>query len=108
MHNPLSIAVCFSPFHSKTAGNTIFTDDIGALRAEVNKLMENGVDKIIALGHSGFVKDREIAAKVNGVDLVVGGHSSTFLYTGILAHDMLRSPFLACIQFTKGQKRYAN
>lgn len=29
---------------------------------------------IIALGHSGFERDKEIAAQCNDVDLVVGGH----------------------------------
>lgn len=38
--------------------------------------------KIIALGHSGFEMDKLIAQKVKGVDVVVGGHSNTFLYTG--------------------------
>lgn len=43
-----------------------------------------GVNKIIALGHSGFTVDKDIARKVRGVDVVVGGHTNTFLYTGIL------------------------
>ena len=37
---------------------------------------------IIALGHSGFEKDKEIAKNVPDLDLVVGGHSNTFLYNG--------------------------
>ena len=41
-----------------------------------------GINKIIALGHSGITKDMEIAAKVRGVDVVIGGHTDTFLYTG--------------------------
>ena len=42
----------------------------------------NGVNIIIALGHSGFKMDQRIAKEVDGVDLVVGGHSNTFLYHG--------------------------
>ncbi|XP_030371338.1 snake venom 5'-nucleotidase-like isoform X2 [Scaptodrosophila lebanonensis] len=41
-----------------------------------------GVNIIIALGHSGYKKDKEIAEKCPEVDIVVGGHSHTFLYTG--------------------------
>lgn len=37
---------------------------------------------IFAVGHSGIKKDVEIAKKVSEVDLVVGGHTDTFLYTG--------------------------
>ena len=42
----------------------------------------NGVNIITALGHSGFKMDQRIAKEVDGVDLVVGGHSNTFLYHG--------------------------
>lgn len=48
----------------------------------MDKLTTLGVNKIIALGHSGFLVDKNIAQKVKGVDVVVGGHSNTFLYTG--------------------------
>ena len=38
--------------------------------------------QIIVLGHGGFTLDKQIASEVAGVDIVVGGHSNTFLYTG--------------------------
>lgn len=44
----------------------------------------NNITKIIAVGHAGFDVDKEIAKKVKGVDIVVGGHTNTFLYTGII------------------------
>ncbi|XP_028997710.1 5'-nucleotidase isoform X2 [Betta splendens] len=59
-----------------------FQDEVSALQPHVDKLLTLGVDKIIALGHSGFTADQEIARRVRGVDLVVGGHTNTFLYTG--------------------------
>lgn len=46
-------------------------------------MKSQGVKTIIALGHSGYEKDQEIAKNCPLVDLVVGGHSHTFLYTGI-------------------------
>uniref|UniRef100_A0A8D3E5W7 5'-nucleotidase n=1 Tax=Scophthalmus maximus TaxID=52904 RepID=A0A8D3E5W7_SCOMX len=57
-------------------------DEVNALQPHVDKLQTLGVNKIIALGHSGFTMDREIAKKVRGVDVVIGGHTNTFLYTG--------------------------
>ncbi|XP_072534748.1 5'-nucleotidase [Salminus brasiliensis] len=59
-----------------------FEDEVTALQREVHKLTTLGVNKIIALGHSGFAVDKEIAKKVPGVDVVIGGHTNTFLYTG--------------------------
>ena len=41
---------------------------------------------LIALGHSGFQKDLEIAENVPDIDVVVGGHTNTFLYTGRFMH----------------------
>ena len=40
-----------------------------------------GVDIIIALGHSGYERDLEVAARVPHVDVVVGGHTHSFLYS---------------------------
>ena len=54
------------------------------MQRAVKELEEQGVNKIIAVGHAGFNTDIEIARKVVGVDVVVGGHSNTFLYSGKL------------------------
>ncbi|KAL7987921.1 hypothetical protein Chor_006840 [Crotalus horridus] len=59
-----------------------FRDEVEELQNHANKLTTLGVNKIIALGHSGFSEDQRIARKVKGVDVVVGGHTNTFLYTG--------------------------
>ncbi|CAG4951635.1 unnamed protein product [Colias eurytheme] len=56
-----------------------YEDEIPAVRREVQKLKQNGVNIIIALGHSGFIKDLEIASEVEDIDIVIGGHSNTFL-----------------------------
>ncbi|XP_072437242.1 5'-nucleotidase [Chiloscyllium punctatum] len=71
-----------TPILSSPGPHLTFEDEIEALQREVNKLTTLGVNKIIALGHSGFETDKQIAKKVRGVDVVVGGHSNTFLYTG--------------------------
>lgn len=45
-------------------------------------MKKNGVTIIIALGHSGYEVDQNIARYCPLVDAVIGGHSNTFLYTG--------------------------
>ncbi|KAF7667827.1 hypothetical protein LDENG_00045510 [Lucifuga dentata] len=67
---------------SKPGPHLLFEEEVGALQPQIDKLLTLGVDKIIALGHSGFTMDQEIARKVRGVDVVIGGHTNTFLYTG--------------------------
>ncbi|XP_057320783.1 protein 5NUC-like [Microplitis mediator] len=63
-------------------GKVVFLDEVETVRREVNKLQADNVTIIIALGHSGFGADKKIAAEVDGVDLVIGGHTNTFLYSG--------------------------
>merc|ERR1711936_344763 len=58
-----------------------FGDEIEAVQKEAKSLREQGVEIIIALGHSGYDIDQELARSVPELDLVVGGHSHTFLYT---------------------------
>ncbi|KAM3594138.1 uncharacterized protein V6R79_002968 [Siganus canaliculatus] len=71
-----------TPFLSAPGQHLKFEDEVKALQIEVDKLRTLGINKIIALGHSGFDVDREIAKRVRGIDVVIGGHTNTFLYTG--------------------------
>ena len=43
---------------------------------------DEGVEILIALGHSGYELDLKMAAEISELDVVVGGHSHTFLWTG--------------------------
>nr|XP_057946130.1 5'-nucleotidase [Doryrhamphus excisus] len=71
-----------TPFLSQPGPHLKFEDEVESLQAEVDKLQTLGYNKIIALGHSGFDVDQKIAKQVRGVDVVIGGHTNTFLYTG--------------------------
>ncbi|NJM83658.1 MAG: multifunctional 2',3'-cyclic-nucleotide 2'-phosphodiesterase/5'-nucleotidase/3'-nucleotidase [Tabrizicola sp.] len=59
--------------------NVIFTDPVGAVQQEVDALTAEGVTKIIVLSHSGYELDKQIAAGTTGVDVIVGGHTNTYL-----------------------------
>ncbi|NP_001089463.1 5'-nucleotidase, ecto (CD73) precursor [Xenopus laevis] len=71
-----------TPVLSNSGPHLVFEEEVSALQPQVDKLLTLGVNKIIALGHSGFETDKLIAQKVKGIDVVVGGHTNTFLYTG--------------------------
>lgn len=68
-----------TPETSSPGDKVIFQDDLESLKGDVQVLQDEGVNKIIALTHEGYKRDQEIAAKVPGVDAVVGGHSHTLL-----------------------------
>ncbi|MCI2395184.1 bifunctional metallophosphatase/5'-nucleotidase [Aliiroseovarius sediminis] len=59
--------------------NVIFTDPADAVQGEVDKLTEQGVNKIIVLSHSGYGVDQRVAEETTGVDIIVGGHTNTLL-----------------------------
>ena len=59
--------------------NVIFSDPVAAVQGEVDKLTAMGVNKIIVLSHSGYAVDQRVAAGTSGVDVIVGGHSNTYL-----------------------------
>ncbi len=45
------------------------------LQQEVNILREQGLNKIFLLSHAGNAFEKEIAQKVSGIDVIIGGHS---------------------------------
>lgn len=54
-----------------------FTDPYEAARLAVASLRSQGVNKIIALTHIGITADRELARRVDGINVIIGGHSHT-------------------------------
>ncbi|SOH92570.1 5'-nucleotidase [Monaibacterium marinum] len=64
---------------SSPGNNVTFSNPIDAVRAEVERFEAQGINKIVVLSHSGYNVDLEVAAAVEGVDVIVGGHSNTFL-----------------------------
>jgi 5'-nucleotidase len=64
---------------SSPGESILFADEIGYLKEAVKEIEGQGIDKIVLLSHVGYVKDQEIAAAVDGIDVIVGGHSHTLL-----------------------------
>ncbi|WP_299146171.1 bifunctional UDP-sugar hydrolase/5'-nucleotidase [uncultured Tateyamaria sp.] len=64
---------------SSPGPDVVFQDEIEALKADVAALQGEGVDIIIALNHVGLAKDLAIAEAVDGIDVVIGGHSHTLM-----------------------------
>jgi 5'-nucleotidase len=55
--------------------DTTFEPSIATAQATVSAIHEQGINKIILLSHMGYEADLEIAEKVNGLGLIIGGHS---------------------------------
>ena len=68
-----------TPTISSPAPGVVFNDVVDSVQPVVDELEAMGVDVIIMLSHNGFMNDKEAAASLDGVDIVVGGHSHTFI-----------------------------
>lgn len=56
-----------------------FLDAKETLQRMITDLKAEGVNKIIALTHLGYDADQQLAAELDDVDAIVGGHSHTLL-----------------------------
>ena len=61
--------------------NITLTDEIEAVQTEAKRLKNEGIKVIIATGHAGYHIDKLMAEQIEELDLVVGGHSHTYLFT---------------------------
>ena len=84
--------------------NIIFTDPVDAVQGEVDKLTAEGVNKIIVLSHSGYKVDQRVAENTTGVDVIVGGHTNTFLSN---TSDKAEGPYPTMVGSTAIVSAYA-
>ncbi|XP_060657702.1 protein 5NUC-like [Drosophila nasuta] len=91
--------------------NVEFKDEVESINTEATKLKDKGINIIIALGHSGYQKDLEIARDCPEVDIVIGGHSHTFLDSSQPVADIadtnpeaVRGPYPTTVTQSSGKK----
>ena len=61
-------------YHTDCHVNSL-DESIEDIQEEVDDLKEQGVNKIILLSHLGFKKDKQVAQKTDGIDVIIGGHT---------------------------------
>ncbi len=67
-------------------GGVAVSDPIAVAALLVPELRKRA-DFVIALTHIGVDEDRALAARVPGIDMIIGGHSHTFLWEPILVKN---------------------
>lgn len=71
------------------AAPVTFSDQITTARAAVQRLQSEMVDVIIMISHSGEGEEAEIATAVDGIDLIIGGHTHQVIPKPIIANGTL-------------------
>lgn len=66
--------------YSSHPGKVEFLDEVESIRREIEILKTQNIDIFICLSHSGYEREMEIAEQVEDLDLIIGGHSHTFLF----------------------------
>lgn len=66
-------------FASRPDATTQFSDETTSAQSVIDELKLRGVNKIVLLSHLGYAADKTIAAKLSGVDVIIGGDSHTLL-----------------------------
>ena len=64
---------------SRPNADTIFNDEVETAQKYIDELKAEGINKIIVQSHMGYAREQELATKLSGVDVIVGGDSHTLL-----------------------------
>jgi len=64
---------------SSPGKDVVFNEASASAKKTVDALQSEGINIIIALSHLGYGRDIDLAKKVQGIDLIVGGHTHTQL-----------------------------
>jgi len=89
---------------SSPGPNVKVKDLVASVQEAVDELMKDKIDKIILLSHCGYDVEQDLAKKIHGLDLVVGGHSHTLLGDTGLKNIASKAPYPTVVQGADGQK----
>ena len=65
--------------NSSPGPDLTFNEYVESLQPIIAELQDQGVNKIVLLSHIGYADDQKLASEIDGVDVIVGGHSHTLL-----------------------------
>jgi 5'-nucleotidase len=73
----IGLSLQSTPDISSPGPNVKFNDPTTSVVATVAQLKAQGINKIIVLSHMGYDDDVKLAKAVNGIGVIIGGHSHT-------------------------------
>uniref|UniRef100_A0A224YBS3 5'-Nucleotidase n=1 Tax=Rhipicephalus zambeziensis TaxID=60191 RepID=A0A224YBS3_9ACAR len=102
----LGAVIPTTKYGSNPGPNVEFYDEKVSFRNEVDYLVSQNVNIIIAITHSGFEREVGIVENITEIDILVGGHTNTFLYTGKdhAKEDTPEGPYPYVVNRTDGSR----
>lgn len=89
--SPLDLKTVLNTDKSKGIDVKNLEETIEAAQEEINNLRSQGVNKIILLSHIGKEFDEKIAKELEGIDVIVGGHSHDKIENITQGENLIRS-----------------
>ncbi|MCM3700092.1 choice-of-anchor I family protein [Paenibacillus macerans] len=83
---------------SSPGKDVTFNEAVQAAEATVTAMERDGLNIIIGLSHLGYARDQKLAAEVEGIDLIVGGHTHTKLDAPEIVSDSVHQTPTVIVQ----------
>ena len=88
---PVDFSTCTKKDVQKDISVMDFDQSVQALQQEINNLKAQGINKIIMLSHSGYETDKKYAKNLDGVDIIVGGHTHSVVEGAKQGENIVKS-----------------
>lgn len=75
----IGLALQDMPQIAPNTGHLKFLDEVSTAQRLINQFEQQGINKIVLLTHLGLERDLAIAKELDGVDVIIGGHSHSYL-----------------------------
>ena len=74
---PIDFTACTKKDAQKGIEVEDFDDTVESLQEEIDKLKAQGINKIFLVSHVGYDTDKKLAQALDGIDVIIGGHTHT-------------------------------
>ncbi|MBQ8475895.1 5'-nucleotidase C-terminal domain-containing protein, partial [bacterium] len=99
---PIDFKMCTKEDVQKGVNVMDFDHTVNALQNEINNLKAQGVNRIILLSHIGYDADKRLVSQLDGVDIVIGGHTHNVVKGAQLGENVLKSKSGEPVIITQG------
>jgi len=99
---PIDFKMCTKEASQKGLDVLDLDNTVKALQSEIDNLKAQGVNRIIMLSHVGYDADKKIVSMLDGIDVVIGGHTHTVVEGALHDENILKSKSGEPVVITQG------
>ena len=99
---PIDFKMCTKEASQKGVNVFDFEHTVSALQKEINSLKAKGINRIILLSHVGYDTDKQLASQLDGVDIIIGGHTHSVVEGANKKENVVKSKSGEPVIITQG------